>query len=354
MFSLAWPWLLVVLPIPIAIYMLIPPAKSNQAALRVPFYDSISGMGQELFQSTSILKMICMTLVWCLLVFAAARPQWVGEATFIPVNGRDLMLAVDVSGSMKAEDMVQKGKTEDRLTAVKRVAKSFIQNRVGDRIGLILFGTRAYLQAPLSFDRKTVNTLLQESAIGIAGEKTAIGDAVGIAIKRLQEHYADREGLKEDKEIEKVLILLTDGANTAGSIEPIKAAELARAAKLKIYTIGVGADELLINDIFGQRVVRPSADLDEDTLTTMADLTGGQYFRAQDVDSLNQIYDLIDKLEPIEEDSKLLRPTIELFYLPLGLAAFLSALFGIIFGKFFTIQFRPGWLTQRQVAAGNL
>ena len=148
--------------------------------------------------------------------------------------------------------MFDNGVAENRLSAVKRVAKKFIEQRVGDRIGLILFGTRAYLQAPLSFDRETINTLLQESAIGIAGEKTAIGDAVGLALKRLREHYGERE------ETEKVLILLTDGANTAGTIQPLKAAELASYANLKIYTIGVGCRRKLLLTIF---LVNASCDL---------------------------------------------------------------------------------------------
>jgi Ca-activated chloride channel family protein len=327
MFSIAWPWILVMLPVPALVYFLLPPAKSGQASLRVPFFRLTEVMGSRVYRSSSGIRLICMALVWILIVLAAARPQWIAGTTYIPVSGRDIMLAVDISGSMKAEDMIENGTPENRLSSVKRVARNFIENRVGDRVGLILFGTRAYLQAPLSFDLTTVNTLLQESAIGIAGEKTAIGDAVGLTLKRLRNHYGKGE------ENEKVLILLTDGANTAGTIDPLKAADLAKSANLRIYTIGVGAESLLLNDAFGQRVVRPSTDLDERTLSAMADLTGGRYFRAVDVNALSKIYDLIDRLEPVEEESKLLRPTMEIFYLPLALAAFLIILFSIIFGK---------------------
>lgn len=318
MISLAWPWLLAVLPVPLLVYLFLPTATSNQVALRVPFYDSMSSIDSGGVQSSGVVRLICMILIWLLVVLAAARPQWVDKPDLIPVSGRDLMLAVDISESMKAADMLEQGIAENRLNAVKRVAKKFIKNREGDRIGLILFGTQAYLQSPLSFDHTTVSTLLQEAAIGIAGKKTAIGDAVGLAVKRLREHYGDRE------DTEKVLILLTDGANTAGILDPLRAAELAKVAQLKIYTIGVGADSSVTTNLFGQRIVAPSNDIDEETLSTMAKLTGGRYFRALDVKTLDGIYALIDQLEPLEEQSKRLRPTIELFYLPLALAALIA------------------------------
>ena len=341
MFTIAWPWILVLLPVPALIYYLLPPAKSGQASLRVPFFRLTETMGSRVYRSSGITRLVCMALVWTLVILAAARPQWIGGTTYIPVSGRDIMLAVDISGSMKAEDMIEDGTPENRLSAVKRVARNFIENRIGDRVGLILFGTRAYLHAPLSFDRTTVNILLQESAIGIAGEKTAIGDAVGLTLKRLRDHYG--KGVNN----EKVLILLTDGANTAGTIDPLKAAELAKTANLRIYTIGVGADSMLVTDAFGQRVVRPSTDLDERTLSEMANLTGGRYFRAVDVNALGKIYDLIDQLEPVEEESKLLRPTIEIFYLPLALAALLILSFSIIFGKLLG-NFPGQWLRTDQ------
>ena len=326
MFSIAWPWMLALLPLPIVTYLFVPPFRSSQSALRVPFYEPISKIAEDRLQSSSAFRLICMTLIWIFLVLASARPQWIGEPQSIPVTGRDLMLAVDISESMKAEDMEIEGQLVDRLTAVKSVASKFIEQRVGDRIGLILFGSQAYLQTPLSFDRETVNTLLQESAIGIAGKKTAIGDAVGLALKRIRSD-SDGDG---DRKGEKVLVLLTDGANTAGAIEPLKAAELAQSAGLKIYTIGVGADQIIVNSVFGQRMVNPSSDLDEETLTTMAQITGGKYFRARDGESLNEIYDLIDELEPVEDDSRYLRPIDELYYLPLGIAALLSMMTALV------------------------
>jgi len=181
-------------------------------------------------------------------------------------------------------------------------------------VGLILFGTQAYLQTPLTFDRKTVITLLNESAIGLAGDNTAIGDAIGLAVKRLKNQPANS----------RVLILLTDGANTAGEVSPIKAAELAAENQLKIYTIGIGADEMQVRSFFGSRTVNPSRDLDEKTLTAIADTTGGRYFRARNTEELDKIYQLLDELEPVEKDKQYYRPRSELYPWPLGLALALS------------------------------
>ncbi len=251
---------------------------------------------------------------WTLLVVASARPQWLGDPIQMPVSGRDLMLAVDLSGSMEEKDFRLNGRWVDRLTATKAVAADFIERRDGDRIGLILFGERAYLQAPLTFDRETVRTLLFESAIGLAGKSTAIGDGIGLAIKRLRKRDAGN----------RVLILLTDGANTAGEIDPLSAAELAAREGLKIYTIGIGADEMIVRDFFGTRRINPSADLDESTLTSIAEKTGGRYFRARDTAELEDIYRLLDKLEPIEQDAQSFRPRKALFHWPLSLALTLT------------------------------
>ncbi|MCY3769627.1 MAG: VWA domain-containing protein [Gammaproteobacteria bacterium] len=324
MFSFAWPWMFLLLPVPALVYRVFPAAKTGQAALRVPFYEPISRLSENRRKGPGALKTLTMALIWCLLLCAAARPQWVGETQPITVSGRDLMLAVDISESMKTRDMLIEDELVDRVTAVKLVAQEFIERRTGDRIGLILFGSQAYLQTPLSFDRKTVNTFLQEAVIGIAGRKTAIGDAVGLAIKRLRDPHPDRA------DTDNVLILLTDGANTAGIMEPLQAAQLAQSAGLKIYTIGVGADPSMVNRLFGQRLLNPSSDLDEETLVSMARATAGRYFRARDGDSLEQIYDIIDKLEPVQDESKFLRPVTELFHLPLACASLVALVLGFL------------------------
>ena len=220
---------------------------------------------------------------------------------------------------MEEQDFIINKRRVDRLTATKWVAGQFIERRIGDRLGLILFGTQAYLQTPLTFDRKTVLTLLNESALGLAGENTAIGDAIGLAVKRLKNQQVDS----------RVLILLTDGANTAGEVSPIKAAELAAENHLKIYTIGIGADEMVVRSFFGARKVNPSVDLDERTLTAIAEKTGGRYFRARNTEELEQIYQILDQLEPVEKDKQYFRPRTELFYWPLSVALLLAALIAV-------------------------
>ena len=335
MFSFAWPWMFLLLPVPVLVYLLLPAAKTSQAALRVPFYEPISKISENRLKSSRTSRKLTMALIWSLLLCASARPQWIGETQPIAVSGRALMMAVDISESMKTRDMLIEEELVDRVTAVKLVAEEFIERRTGDRIGLILFGSQAYLQTPLSFDRKTVNTFLQEAVIGIAGRKTALGDAVGLAIKRLRDQHPDRT------DVDNVLIVLTDGTNTAGIMEPLQAAQLARSANLKIYTIGVGADPAMVNRLFGQQLLNSSSDLDEETLISMAQATGGRYFRARDGDSLEQIYGIIDELEPVRDESKFLRPVTELFYLPLALASLAALMMGFLSAGLPAILWQP-------------
>ncbi|MEM9532033.1 MAG: VWA domain-containing protein [Pseudomonadota bacterium] len=314
-FQVAWPWALTFLPLPLLVGWLWPRAERRAGlTVKVPFYHVLGQDPASALGPRRLARILLATLVWLALVAAAVRPQWIGEAVSVPLTGRDLMLAVDISGSMETADMELAGQAATRLTVVKSVAGEFIQRRVGDRLGLILFGRRAYLQTPLTFDRDTTRALLEESVIGLAGKETAIGDAIGLAVKRLRGQEVQ----------ERVLILLTDGANTAGAVEPLKAADLAASENLKVYTIGVGADELVVNSMFGTRRINPSADLDEKTLTAIADKTGGRYFRARDTRGLMQIYDVLDELEPVAEEQEVLRPPRELFHWPLAMALLLS------------------------------
>lgn len=313
MFDILWPWSFALLPLPILV-VLLPRAPAHQvAALRVPFYEQLVSKLIPTAVGASKINMFLVGLIWLLLVLAACRPQWLGAPVSIPVSGRDLLMAVDISGSMKVNDLSRNGAPRNRLDVVKDVAGEFIRRRQGDRIGLVLFGTRAYLQAPLTFDRVTVQTLLNESEIGLAGERTAIGDAIGLAVKRLRMRPQNN----------RVLILITDGANTAGAVKPLKAAELAKQEGLKIYTIGIGAEQMIVRDFFGTRRINPSADLDEKTLTEIAGQTNGRYFRASDREQLEDIYAMLDKIEPVIVDPDQLRPVIELFVWPLGLALFI-------------------------------
>ena len=320
-FTIAWPWLLLLAPIPWLLRLLIPASSSSDLqALRVPWFSAVAG-GKAGWMRRPWLALVA-ALIWLLLVVAASRPQWIGEIESLPVTGRDLLLAVDISGSMDTQDMILDKTAVNRLKVVKKVAGEFIQRRHGDRVGLILFGSRAYLQTPLTFDTETTAILLDESEIGLAGRETAIGDAIGLAVKRL----------RDDAAADRVLVLLTDGANTSGEVQPLQAAEFAARDGLTVYTVGVGADEMMVQDFFGSRVVNPSADLDEETLRTIAEQTGGRYFRARDAKGLEKIYEILDELEPVESDVEIIRPVDELFYWPLGLAyalALLAALFSI-------------------------
>lgn len=318
MFEFAWPWIFVLLPLPFLVRLLPARSQGQPAALKVP---SITGGLEQQTEKASRhpLLIAFISLIWILLVSASARPQWLGEPVNIPAQGRDLMLAVDLSGSMKIDDMQVNGRQVDRLVMIKSVLGDFIERRMGDRLGLILFADTAYLQTPLTYDRKTVRQLLEESVIGLVGEQTAIGDAIGLAVKRFE----------QKDESNKVLVLLTDGQNTAGNISPNQALELAKSHGITIYTIGVGADEMLVQNFFGTRRVNPSQELDEDMLTRLAETTGGLYFRARDAKSLQQIYQTLDKLEPIERENRQMRPLQALYYYPLALGLLLSVLLGL-------------------------
>ncbi|TNF90070.1 MAG: VWA domain-containing protein [Gammaproteobacteria bacterium] len=318
MFQFEWPLALLMLPLPALIYFALPTlAQQQQAALRVPALDDFQfGASERAPIRPRRWRQWISLLAWLLLVLAASRPQWLGEVVEIPVSGRDLMLAVDLSDSMRTADFMLEGEQVDRLRATKRVASKFIERRRGDRLGLILFGSQAYLQTPLTFDSKTVNRLLREAVIGLAGERTAIGDAIGLAIKRLDPKAGNS----------RVLILMTDGANTAGEVTPLKAAQLAAERGLRIYTIGIGADEQIESTWFGLRRVNPSAQLDEKTLREIARISGGQYFRARDSEELEKIYLELDELEPLPRDQQNLRPINALFVWPLALALLLALL----------------------------
>lgn len=312
----AWPWVFFVLPLPLLVYFLLPRSSRSEAvALRFPHFEAMQHSLVANKQSRSTGRWLWLILIWLLLLLSAARPQLLGDTVQLPVSGRNLMLATDISGSMEAADMVRGANATTRLQAVKNVAGEFIMRREGDRLGLILFGKRAYLQVPLSFDRKTVRALLDEAEIGLAGLETAIGDAIGLAVKRLRAASDD----------DRILVLLTDGENTAGSIDPLRAADLAAQENVRIYTIGIGAHEVVMQSLFGRRRM-PNTALDETTLTAIAEKTGGRYFRASNIEELDEIYSLIDEFEPVSEDDQSYRPIHEVYFWPLSLALLLSAL----------------------------
>ncbi|WP_323752124.1 VWA domain-containing protein [Marinobacter sp.] len=309
MISLAYPWVLLLSLLPLLLFVRKQKGEPVDAPV-IPVGHWLSGMPgvSTRGKTTPWWRKLLVLAAWLCFVVALARPQHVGEQVQMPITGRDLMLVVDISPSMEEKDMVLHGRSINRLQAVKRVLNDFIDEREGDRLGLILFGTEPYVQAPLTFDRETVRTLLIESGLGMAGRATAIGDAVGLAVKRLRDRPQEQ----------RVAIMLTDGANTAGEISPDKATEIAAAAGVRLYTIGIGADSVIQRGLLGTRRVNPSRDLDEELLTRMAEQTGGQYFRARSLPELEMIYDSINQLEPIEQEGQFFRPVTELYVWPAG------------------------------------
>ena len=311
MLALYWPWLLLLLPLP----LLIKQTKTHEVGghLHIPGIANGITVAHTRKNKHSRKR---YWLMWALLLIAIARPQWLGDPIELPSKGRDLMVAVDLSGSMQIEDMVINGQTVNRFTLIQHVLSDFIERRKGDRLGLILFADHAYLQAPLTLDRRSVATFLKDAQIGLVGKQTAIGEAIALAVKRFD----------QVDESNRVLILLTDGSNNAGNIEPEVAAQIAAKRNITIYTIGVGADVLERRTIFGKERINPSMDLDETQLKKLAEMTNGYYFRARNTEELDSIYQQIDKLEPVSRDQISYRPKSELFYWPLLLSFIMSLL----------------------------
>jgi Ca-activated chloride channel homolog len=307
MIEFAWPWIAVLIPLPWLLRWWLRPAAPGQA-LHLPHpglhLDTPERRGRGGW------RMWLLVLAWLALLLAAARPQWVGPPQAQQRSGRALMLAVDLSGSMRTDDMQLGGQPVSRFGAVEAIAGDFIARRSGDEMGLILFGSRAFLVTPLTYDLQAVKAQLQGAAVGLAGTETAIGDAIGVAVKRLAGQPAQA----------RVVVLLTDGVNNAGNIAPLDAAHAAQAAGVRIYTIGIGATQMNIPDLFGSHTVNPSADLDEGMLRSIATQTGGRYFRATDSSQLADAYRAIDALEPMLQQGPSLRPRHELFRWPLALS----------------------------------
>lgn len=335
-FDIYWPLLL--LPIPLLVYLFMPTAKTSSESLSVPFLHDLEAIGtqQHTAKSKQLAPFIFLAAIWALLIIACCRPVYIGEPIQIPTEARDMLLAVDISGSMDERDMLINKQPVMRIDSVKYVLSDFIERRAGDRLGLILFADNAYLQTPLTYDTHTVKTLLQESQLGFAGQKTAIGDAIGLAIKRLVERPA----------ASRTLILLTDGANNAGNVEPLEAAALASENDITIHTIGVGAERMISRGFWGKQVVNPSRNLDELSLKKIAAQTGGQYFRAKNTDDLSNIYKMLDEIEPVNQDEQVFRPKKQLFHYPLGIAfGLICTLLLLHLSKRIYTQFKPKGIT---------
>ncbi len=329
MISLVWPWLALALPLPWIMRWLLPPTAPGRS-LRLPFPGLV-------LQSTLVgrrrtpLAWLGLSLAWLALVAAAMRPEWVGPPQSERGSGRAMMLAVDISGSMNTDDMRLGGHPVSRFIAVEAIVGDFLQRRDGDELGLLLFGSQAFLVTPLTYDLDAVEQQLRGATVGLAGGQTAIGDAIAVAVKRLSAL----------PKAARVLILLTDGVNNAGSILPLDAARAAKAEGVKIYTIGIGADRMRVDDFFGSRTVNPSADLDVGMLTEIASQTGGRFFRATDSRELAEAYQTIARLEPMPQQRPALRPRHELYPWPLAAGMLLWLL----------VAAGSGWRTWRRAGA---
>lgn len=317
MLEFTWPWLFFLLPLPFLVWWLIPAKEQEGGAIFMPFLSAYpAGQTTHSSPNSPWWHKALLALIWLLLLVAAAKPVQISEPMEQFAQGRDMFLAVDLSGSMEIRDMVLNGRHVDRLTMVKAVLSDFIAQREGDRLGLVLFASKAYVQAPLTRDIATVEQLLQEAMIGFAGQQTAIGEALALATKRLMDNPASS----------RTVILLTDGANNRG-INPLEAAQMAQKAKVTVHTIAFGTDGAESGGLFGFFGGSSEDEYDEKTLMSIADMTGGKYFRARDKNELSAIYDTINQLESREHDAVSFRPKNDRFYWPLGIAMLLSLLF---------------------------
>ncbi len=312
MFELTWPWAFLLLPLPLLIWFVCPRVRVPlPVALKIPFFNDMTGLvEQEKHAFTKQTHVMLFFLIWSLLTLALANPRWVGEPLPLARDGHNVMLVLDLSPSMAVNDMRLHGRAATRLSVVKLAARAFVKNRPSDRLGLILFGEQAYLQTPLTYDHANVLLRIADATAGLAGKSTSIGDALGLAVKHLQQ--VPQAG--------RVIILLTDGANNSGLLAPMKAAELAQNAGIKVYTIGLGSDTdtQTFNGLFLS--MNAAAELDEDTLKAVAKKTGGRYFRSTNLSSLQAIYQAINRMETVTQSDATVRPQHDYYAWPLGLA----------------------------------
>lgn len=313
-FEIAHIWVLWLLPLPLLIYFILPPLRMKSASLLLPNLDKAQDYTQQkartsaLVRRRNIFAWVGLVLIWILLILSLSSPQLVGEAEMKVKTSRSFLIVADISFSMAQTDWKIEEKRVTRWTAVKHVMHDFISKREGDRMGLIFFGSSAYIQVPFTPDLETVDQMLEEADVGMAGQMTNIGKAIVKGIDMF-----DQDSLES-----KVMLLLTDGVDAGTDILPLDAADLARADSILIYTIGIGDPE------------SGNSDLDERTLEEISEMTGAQYFRAMDSERLEEIYQELDRLEPMEYEEEEYRPSTLLYPYPLGAALMLAILFSLL------------------------
>ncbi len=334
MFDFHWPWMGLLLGLPLLARWLWPrfleadqEAPTEEGRQTTLLHPGLARL-QQSFNGrrvrspiTGRLHGLLLALLWLTLTLAAMRPQWLEPHTEIRTEGYDLMLAVDTSRSMTALDFSRDGRPISRMAVVKGVLDQFIAGRQGDRVGLVIFGNQAYVQSPLTLDLRAVRGILGGVIPGMAGDATAMGDAIGLSVKKLRER----------PEGSRVLLLITDGESTAGLIPPADAARLAAREGVRIYTIGVGSNqtEVPIRGGDGQYKLEGDIGMDETLLTRLARSTGGAYFRATNTDALEDIYRRIDQLEKTEAEALTTLIPHPLFRWPLGVALLLLLILGL-------------------------
>ncbi|MBK0370100.1 VWA domain-containing protein [Flavobacterium agrisoli] len=312
-FQFAYPLVILLLPLPLLVYWLLPAIKNRNTALRFPYFDRAAALSKQKPKKASFIKKrswfswIVMYAIWMLLLLALASPQLVGKPEKKIKTARNFLIAADISFSMANTDWFIDGRRTTRWNAVKDIMKDFVTERKSDRMGLVFFGSNAYIQAPFTSDLKTVETLLDETEVGMAGQMTNIGKAVVKGMDLFQ-----RDTIKQ-----KVILLLTDGVDSGTEILPLDAANLAKNDSIVIYTVGIGDPN------------SSGSDLDERTLQEIASMTDGKYFRAKDTKALQNIYKELDTLEPIEYEEDSFTPKTLLYYIPLGIALAL-AIFSVL------------------------
>ena len=301
MFTFAYNWVLILLPLPWLVWVFLPARKMPQVSVRVPFGDRLRIASSEVSvvrkATRNLYSAIAPAVSWILVVTALAKPQWLEPPITRDLPTRDLLLLVDLSGSMQQEDFTNNtGMKVDRLTAVKEVLGDFLLRREGDRVGLVVFGDSPFLQAPFSTDLSLARQLLEETAIGMAGPRTAFGDAIGLGVNLFE---------KSDVPA-KTMIALTDGNDTKSQVPPIEASRVARQRGIRIHTVAIG-DPTTVGE----------EKLDTETLQAVAEGSGGEYFFAGDREQLAGIYRELDKIETRQVNVISHRPRRDLFFWPL-------------------------------------
>ncbi len=308
MYHFVWPFVFFLLPLPFILRKVLGvsdfASQNFSGALQVPFFNRLQKLTTRENSTKRTISPLLWTLVWVLFVIAAARPVWIGEPIILEKEARNIVLTLDVSGSMEEQDFDINGQPLTRLEMVKRLADDFIEKRKGDNLGLVIFGSESYTYAPLSPDTKTLTGLMDEIGIGIAGTQTAMGDALALAVQTVT----------SVPEKARIVILMSDGYANAGVVQTDEAIKIAQKAGVKVYTIGIGSDQATIQDFLGFIQMNAPLDLDEDTLRHIAQETGGQYFRAKTSADLAKIYQLIDNLETTKAEETTIRPRKEMAY----------------------------------------